>query len=173
MWTPIPSWLGLLLATVAFVAVPVRAQTPTEAAELKAQVLLRVLLFVQWPPDRLGPRQAVELCLLQEDGLGASLLRQQGQALGGRRLNVRRIAAAVPDPGCHAVYASTDLPPLPAGHGMLVVADRFGMIERGAMVNLHMEGGRPGFDVGLGALRRARLDMSAKLLRLARYVKDE
>ena len=40
------------------------------------------------------------------------------------------------------------------------------------MLNLQVDGGRIVFDIGLGALRRQGLDISAKVLRLARYVKE-
>ena len=41
------------------------------------------------------------------------------------------------------------------------------------MVSLHIEGTHVGFDIGLGTARAAGLEISAKLLRLARFVKEE
>lgn len=147
-----------------------QAVPPTD---VKAEVLLRVLLFVQWPQDRAGTGAwPLELCVLEDDALGASLLRQPLRQLGPRQVRVRRAAAERLD-GCHVAYVGEQLPRPPPGQPVLLVSDRFGMVERGVMVNLHAEGGKPGFDIGLGAARHAGLEVSAKLLRLARYVKDE
>jgi hypothetical protein len=44
------------------------------------------------------------------------------------------------------------------------------MLQQGAMLNLLVEDGRVVFDVGLDAAHRAGLEISTKLLRLARFV---
>lgn len=148
------------------------AQAPMREADLKAEVLLRVLLFVQWPQDRANPAQTLELCVLEDDALGASLLKQPQRQVGTRSVRVRRASPARLD-GCHVAYVGESLPRTPPSQPVLLVSDRFGMVNKGVMVNLHTDGGAPGFDIGLGAARQAGLDFSAKLLRLARYVKDE
>ncbi len=148
------------------------AQAPMREADLKAEVLLRVLLFVQWPQHRVSPAQTLELCVLEGGDLGASLLKQPQRQVGTRSVRVRRASPASLD-GCHVAYVGESLPRTPPSQPVLLVSDRFGMVDKGVMVNLHTEGGVPGFDIGLGAARQAGLDISAKLLRLARYVKDE
>src|SRR5574341_901036 len=56
-------------------------------------------------------------------------------------------------------------------YGVLWIADELGLLESGAMLNLQVENAHIVFDVELAAMRRAGLDISAKVLRLARYVK--
>ena len=97
------------------------------------------------------------------------------QALDGRKMdNHVLLVRSVRDRqlgGCHIALIG-DAPGLPvAPAATLLVSESPGMLERGAMLNLQVEDGRVVFDVGLEAARRAGLDISAKLLRLARFVK--
>lgn len=169
MWrTP---WFCCLAWLLAFACCqPVAAQALGEP-DLKAQIVFRVLLFVQWPPDRLPAAQPMELCLQEDDGFAQALGRLSGQQVQGHRLRVRKTAGE-PLTGCHVVYVGARVPPLPHP-GVLLVGDRLGLVEQGAMLNLQVDSGRVAFDVGLASARRAGLEVSAKLLRLARFVKDD
>lgn len=163
--------LGLLLAMACR---PAGAQAASEP-ELKAQIVYRVLLFVTWPPQRMQAAQPFELCYFDDDPLSAALLGLKGQPVHGRALRVRKVL-----PGqagqCHAAYVGERALEAVAGSGgsaVLLVGDRLGLIEQGIMLNLQTVEGRVAFDVGLASARRRGLEFSAKLLRLARYVKDE
>jgi hypothetical protein len=48
--------------------------------------------------------------------------------------------------------------------------DQDGMAQRGVMVNLFLDNRRIGFEVNAEAAKRARLNLSSKMLRLARAV---
>lgn len=159
--------LGLLGLQLAAQAQPQALAEP----QLKAQVLFKVLRFIEWPPRNLADGQALQLCLL-EDG---TPLAQELRALDGRNMdNHVLLVRSVRDRqlgGCHIALIG-DAPGLPvAPAATLLVSESPGMLERGAMLNLQVEDGRVVFDVGLEAARRAGLDISAKLLRLARFVK--
>ena len=66
---------------------------------------------------------------------------------------------------------ATDTGPLQQpGRALLLVSDAPAMLGRGVMLNLQVEDGRVVFDVGLAASHRAGLEISTKLLRLARFV---
>ncbi|AKJ26990.1 YfiR family protein [Caldimonas brevitalea] len=152
----------------------VMAQAISEP-ELKAQIVYRVLLFVQWPSERLTQGQALELCVFEDDVFAQALTRLAGQHVNGRALHARR-AGPEQAASCHIAYLGSRSPSAvpPAGRpGLLLVGDRLGLIEQGAMLNLQSDSGRVAFDVGLGAARRAGIEFSAKLLRLARFVKDD
>ena len=53
------------------------------------------------------------------------------------------------------------------------MGDTHALTERGAMLNLMLDQGRLAFDIDLPAARRAGLDVSARLLRLARFVRHD
>lgn len=140
--------------------------------ELKAEVTYRALMFVTWPADRVAAR-GLQLCTLSEGRTEAALGALSGRTIRQQVMEVRRVRHDQLA-GCHAVYLPGHQPAAMAaleGRPVLIVADAPGMLEQGAMVNLQVEDGRIVFDVDLNAARRAGLDISAKLLRLARYVK--
>ncbi|MEH0166321.1 YfiR family protein [Roseateles microcysteis] len=166
---PLTRTLGLLLLALSLVA-EVRAQADT-AAQLKAQILIKALRFVDWPAASLGPGQPLHLCLADDSPLAQALGALAAPAVNEhalrlRALRDRQLAA------CHValVGPAQDWSGVATG-ATLLVAEAPGMLDRGAMLNLQVEDGRVVFDVDLDATRRAGLEISAKLLRLARYVR--
>lgn len=167
--------LGLCLPCVA------AAQPSAPEAELKAAILVNMLLFVEWPAQ--GAQQAGQLTLCH---LGSSpqtpvveaLRRLDGKMLKNRRLTVVQVDAAQLD-ACHMAYLSaSDAAQLEAvvgaanGRGVFLAGDTPGYLARGVMLNLELAGGRVVFDVDLRAVRQAGLLFSSKALRLARRVMD-
>jgi hypothetical protein len=161
----------LTLALLVASAWPVQAQLPGAAeSTLKAQVLVKVLRFVEWPAGALSDGQPLHLCLAEDTPLAQELRSQDGQSVGRNPLQVR-VVRNRQFAGCQIALVGDAQAPLPIQHALLWVTEAPGMLERGGMLNLQVEDGRVVFDVGLDAVRRAGLDISAKLLRLARFVK--
>ncbi len=159
--------LGLLGLHLAVQSQPQALAEP----QLKAQVLFKVLRFIEWPPRSLADGQALQLCLL-EDGtpLAQELRALDGRTMDNHQLQVRSVRDRQLG-GCHIALIG-DAQGLPvAPSATLLVSESPGMLDRGAMLSLQVEDGRVVFDVSLEAARRAGLDISAKLLRLARFVK--
>lgn len=150
---------------------PARADAPdTDAA---ARLLVRVLMFVEWPAARLAEGQALALCVLEDSAMSLSLSRMAGTSINGHALDVIRARDSAMLARCHAAYPAQH-PWLAMPHpGVLRVSAQAGALDPGGMVNLQDDGGRMAFDIGLGAVRRAGLAVSAKALRLARHVKDD
>lgn len=140
---------------------------------LKAEVVYRALMFVNWPAEREHGR-ALQLCTAGDSGLETALQGLAGRSIRHLAIEVRRLARPDQLAGCHLLYLSE---PKPAWRALLdrqpvlVLSDQAGMLDQGAMLNLQIEDGRIVFDVDLDAVRRAGLAISAKLLRLARYVR--
>ncbi|MCY4754566.1 YfiR family protein [Pelomonas aquatica] len=180
--TPTPSrsrrWprrLGCALLAWLALAGPARAQ-PVGAEVLKAEVVYRLLMFVSWPTEREQPGRGLQLCTLGEGRMDGALQGLAGRSIRQLTVEVRRLGRGDPLASCHLLY----LPALPAGLRaqlaelpVLVVSDVAAMFDQGAMINLQVEDGRIVFDVDLDAARRAGLAVSAKLLRLARYVRHQ
>lgn len=172
-------WLGALLALAQGCAL---AQ-PQSEAELKAQILWRALQFVAWPAAELAASQPraqppLQLCLLADGPLAQALRAWDGQALQGRRLVLRRADPGAAQ-GCHIAYVGGEGATVPPDatfvpvQGLLWVGDGHGLTGRGVMFNLQPQQGRIVFDIDLQAARRAGLDLNARLLRLARFVRME
>jgi hypothetical protein len=151
------------------------AAAPAGVEEIKTQVVSRILVFVRWPGEETAPRHSLHLCVLGDSAFGSALQALDNQMVNDRKLLVRRSA---PDQlsDCQIVYvpaADAHVLSQLRGRPVVTVGDTQGLLERGAVFNLHIDGTRVGFDVGLGAARAAAIEISAKLLRLARFVKED
>jgi hypothetical protein len=156
--------LGLLLT------VPLGAQ-PLPERELKAQIVLRALVYVDWPATALAAGQPLQLCLARGGDLADALILLAGQTVNGHALAVHRATADALQ-GCHAVYVG-QTGGVPAPPQALLIGDGYGLTEQQVMLNLQVMQGRVIFDINLPATRRAGLDISTRLLRLARFVRNE
>lgn len=150
------------------------AQAALPERDLKAQIVVRSLLFVEWPPGTLVAGQPLVLCVADGHPVGEAMERMAGQAIHGTRLEVRRTTGAALA-GCQVVMArpATLAAIRQAPRGVLVVSDAQGGLDQGAMLQLQAEQERIVFDVDLSTLRAAGLDINSRLLRLARYVRRD
>lgn len=162
-------WLAGALATAARAAAP--------EPEVKAAVIFNLLAFVQWPGEGQAADRQLRFCIIDGGALEAALLRFQGQSVRGGELAVQRTPHGEDLRPCHAVLVGVGNPAALAraaaaarGQALLVIGEGGAAIEQGAMVGVAVVGGRVAFDVDLGALRRAQLVISSKVLRLARSV---
>lgn len=154
---------------------PDAKRTPTagDAATLKAAFLYNFALYTTWPPP---PPNAVTLCSIGHDELGAAFDALANKQVDGKPVHVRRIDSAAEARSCHVLYvpeaSGGNLPALARGlasQPVLIVSDA-GNLDA-SMILLEAEGNRLVFSVNLSRVRHAGLDVSSKLLRLARVVK--
>ena len=150
-----------------------------EDAPLKAAIVLNLLQFVQWPDEADWAAEApIVLCADRHGPLWPHLSALAGRAARGQRPLQLRDASGGADAtrGCQAWLAE----PAPAarrpggapGAPLLVIADVGLGDDAPAIVALRRVQGRIGFDVDLAAARRAGLQISSKLLRLAAKVRE-
>lgn len=146
--------------------------------EVKAGVIYNLLLFVTWPESALAERH--RLCVLGEGALVHALARHAGRTVQGRLLDVQSLAIPFADTrGCTAVAVEAGQPGVVERLALaareqrfLLIAEGERAIERGAMIGLAQQGGRIAFDIDHAAMKRSGLSASAKLLRLARTVRE-
>lgn len=169
-------WRKLLATTLLVVAPLAMAQRQAPEAELKAAILANMLLFVDWPSHGLQAADKLTLCYLDTGPVSTALGKFEGRLIKSKPLQVVRIDISAVG-GCHALYLSPlDAANLPRQFpnfpnvGILMIGDSPGYLQRGAMINLDIEGGRVVFDIDLRSVRRSGLVMSSKVLRLARQV---
>lgn len=165
--------LGLLAGLLG----PCAAQAVDEA-ELKAAIVFNILLFVDWPASVLPQDSALVLCFGPNGGLNSAFKRLAGREVRGHPLELREVASAAPRP-CHALYADAAdrtrlaslLKPMVAG-GALVVSDDAEAPREFTAIVLQRADHKIVFDVHLQPLRQSQLQLSSKLLRLARAVRE-
>lgn len=154
------------------------AARAVEEAELKAAIVFNILLFVDWPDAVLPSGSSLALCFGPSGGLNAAFKRLAGRDVRGHPLELREIAGAPAKP-CHALYVDTAdrarlaalLKPLVAG-GALVVSDDAEAPKDLTAIVLQRAGSKIVFDVRLQPVRQSQLQLSSKLLRLARAVNE-
>jgi hypothetical protein len=162
-----------MLALLACCASAHTEQVPEH--ELKAAFVYNFAVFTEWPQEALAASAPIVLCTGSASTLSPALLGLQDKVVNGHRLTVRAAGSGVR--ACHLLVLGSadrerwgqfkrDL----AGAHVLTVSDDSSIGQDGAMIALSMVNQRVGFDVDLAAARSARLQLSSKLLRLARSV---
>lgn len=167
--------LPCLIAACGLAAGGAAAQAVPEY-ELKAAFIYNFALFVDWPAEarKEGP---FVLCVVGRGPFEPAFDALAGKPVRSQALAVRRIDRLQHPEDCHMLYIAPAeelhleriLGPA-AGRPILTVSDVEGWSGRGVMINLVTRRGRLAFDVDLDAARRAGLEMSSRLLRLAHSV---
>lgn len=148
---------------------------PVQESELKAAFVFNFAVFTEWPQEALAGGAPLGLCASPDNPMLAALGALHDKLVNGHRVAVR--PALAPLRGCHVLVLhradrarwaqiKQDL----AGATVLTVSDDHVISADGAVIGLSVEQRRIGFDVDLTAARLARLNLSSKLLRLARSV---
>lgn len=179
----IPVHQFLLAAALCFAsltAVPApTAPSRAPEAEVKAAILFNMLLFAHWPRSGNNPDGRLSLCIL-EDNPTENALRKgfEGEMIEGMKLAIKTGGEAKDDlRACDAVFVGGNNPSAlyraavaVRNRPVLVMGEGPMALENNAMVGLSLSGDRYLFDINLAAIRREGLEVSSKLVRLARKV---
>ena len=176
--TRLPSFTRITRAAFAaalLMPVPASAQDVTEPA-LKAAFIYNFAKFTEWPPEIARIAGPLAMCVVGDAAVGEALSRTvKDRELNGRRMAVSVMGVAEPQRGCHILYVSgvtsgqatllvaglRDLP-------VLTISDAEGFMALGGVAQFFFEHGRLRFSVHLGSAKRARLQISSRLLALAK-----
>lgn len=165
----------LILTALCLPSLAVRADAAVDERAMKAAYLYNFALFAQWPSL---PGADFQLCVLGTTPLDAELVHLQGKRVqNGLPIVMRWIKPGEPLAGCQVLYVdernrrTLDALLLRlASSPVLTITDAAGFADRGIMIEMRKQDQRIVFDVNLAAARRARLDFSARLLKLASFV---
>lgn len=160
--------MALLCRSVSF------AQDVTEPA-LKAAFIYNFARFTTWPAD-MPAGDSFVICVLN-DGAVAEALRRAvtGKSLADRPITVNVVAPAAPKRACRVLYVDG----LPVAQVATVVADLRdapvltissidGFASAGGMTQFFFEHGQLRFRIHLESAKRAGLQISSRLLIMAR-----
>ena len=162
--------LSLLLLRA---AAPV-AQEVTGPA-LKAAFLFNFVKFTQWPSDALPDAAPLEMCVVNDAAVGSALQDAvSGRVVLGHEIRVTQVTAADVLDACHLVYVSgarsiaLRVLERVGRASVFTVSDVHAFTETGGVAQLHVQQGQLRFAVDVEAARKARLQISSRLLVLAR-----
>jgi uncharacterized protein DUF4154 len=174
-------WLAATAA--ASVVLSARMSVAAERASadaVKAAFLFNFAKFVQWPIDAMPPERRITLCVVGDPALADALNTiVKGQTIEGRNLTAQLIKPDGPLHACHILYIAAreaeqavTVIELITGAPVFTVGDCDRFVDAGGVAQLVNENGRMRFVISLPAAHRARLAVSAKLLGLARDIRQ-
>jgi|SRR5579871_4421086 len=158
---------------------PLLAQAPGAPGgyQVKAAFLLNFTKFVEWPPAAFADSTApLTICILGNDPFGAVLDQLvAGEAVNGHMLAVQRVGRNFGTKTCQVLYAGEGEPNVRAllerlQTGVLTVGEGDGFLREGGIIAFVIQDRHVRFDINQQAAIRASLDISARLLRVARSV---
>ncbi len=183
---------GRTLARVAglflTIAAPILAQTDSPPSggmleyQIKAAFLYNFAKFVEWPAEKLGDGSApIVIAVIGKDPFGPVLDQTLiGKTVNGRALVVRRVVGLPDLRRCHIAFISSsekgrlsEILPALAGAGVLTVGDAQRFAEQGGMISFVTEENKVRLEINVEAATRAGVQISSKLLKLARVVRNE
>lgn len=140
---------------------------------VKAGYLYNFAMLTEWPANSLGA--SLELCYLGHEDLGAALDALQDKVVNNRRINIRRLEALSDAKECQVLFVSevghSDVSKLMreiAGRPVLTVTDDENAARAGMAIFLRPESKRLVFEINNNVAKSVNLNISARLLRLAR-----
>lgn len=175
--------LGLVCLWLAR-GLPAAAESGASVGEyqVKAAFLYNFTQFTDWPPSAFSATNApFVIGIVGEDPFGKTMdAVVSGEVVRGRPLVVKRLRADEDLRSCHVLFISrseqerltTVLSQL-KGSSVLTVSDINGFAQEGGMVNLLMVQKAVKLEINQAVAEEAGLQISAKLLNLARIAKSK
>lgn len=165
----------MLVLVLALLPAPAQTQAVDERM-LRAAMVYRLLMFAEWPQGGAG-EPYFHLCVVSGDAQTRRAFQSYlDQPLKGRRLAVHARTPLAELGDCEAVVFDGIDAQL-AGDKIAQLAERPILTlaadlprSAGAMIVLSLDKDKLGFEIDLGALRRAGLRLPARVLELARAV---
>jgi hypothetical protein len=149
---------------------------PSLEYQVKAAFLLNFTRFIEWPaaePPAAGA--PFTICILGDDPFGVALDQtMEGESANGRKIVIQRSRREV-GKTCQILYvdrAEKGITELltGVGRGVLTVGEGESFLREGGMIAFVVENRRVRFNVNLAAARNASLNISSKLLNVAKVV---
>lgn len=176
------AWLCVAAAAVCLDGLRAHAQAPASATEanLKAVFLFNFTKYVTWPTAIVGERSPAEIriCVTVNDSFFALLKDAvQGEDIDGKPLQPFALEGLDDARSCQILYVGDPNSPdgkawLNAVRGRQVLTVGDGALNDETVIAFVRDENRIRFDINRAAAGRHGLNVSSKLLRLARQVRD-
>ena len=152
---------------------------PSNENKVKAVFIHNVAKYVEWPPA-IPVNGALRLCILGQPPFTEAANLLCGKQIGGRVWEVWHVDYSACLDECRVLFiAASESGNLRhvlekiKGNTTLTVGDTNGYAAQGVMVNFYyQESNYVRFEINVGAVRRAGLNIDSQLLRLAYIVKE-
>lgn len=157
-----------------------RAQPVADEYQVKAAYLLNFARFVEWPSDVLPASSPLNIAIIGDDPFGGALEETlRGKSANGHPIQLRHLRwDDVLTPYQIVFVGASEEPRLPqilrsVGHNsVLTVSDIDRFSFRGGVIEFRTVGNRVRFDINRTAAAAAELNISSRLLSVARAVRE-
>lgn len=179
----IPWWL--FITSLTMISLPSYADnTQDKVNRVKAAFVYNIAKFVTWPDAVLQQRpDQLQICLYQQNFLAEGLQSVIGRAIQGRKLTQKVIPSLSQVEDCDILLLSANSMTsylqerLEKNHAVLTIADLTaettqGKVYQGIVLNLIRRGSSIGFEVNLQQVEQRQLEVSSRLLKLARILEE-
>jgi hypothetical protein len=143
-------------------------------AKLAAAYVFNFLKFVEWPAT--ANVEEVDVCFGGAEDIRVALTEAvRDKPAGDRRLKVRAVDQAGGYSGCDVLYVdamSTMKLPSESIEGILTIGDSPTFTAGGGVIRLYVDNNRLRFIINVDHAKRARLQVSSNLLKLATRVEQ-
>jgi len=172
-----------LVLCAALIGAPRAQNTPPAnfEHEVKASFVYTVAKFVDWPPEAfVDPAAPFVFVVLGDDQFEDSLVHTvAGKTVSGHPVEVVGVKDAKDLVACHVLYLGRSEAPhvddvLKRLHGasVLTVSDFDHFAQSGGVMRLALDENMVRFEINVDAAERAHLQISSKILKLGRLVRD-
>ncbi len=172
--------LSAVAGAVLLLLFPVSARAQAPEYQVKAAMLYRFALFVEWPAREFSTDTSpFVVCVLGKNPFGSWLRQEMGETrVGTHPVEIRRMEKAEAARGCHMVFISRSeegrlkqaLDPL-RNASVLIISDVSDINEfclLGGMIGLVMEDDKVRFELNSKAAEQAGLKIDSRLKRIAK-----
>ena len=154
--------------------VPARADEPTEY-KVKAALIYKFIQFVEWPKDANQGSILVVATVGKDPFEGALEQIVGGKQVGGKTIVIKHYGSAGEVEKCQVLFVAAESEQELGGTlrkqgpvGLLTVGEGDQFLSDGGVIRIYTQGGTLRFEISQEAAAKGQLQISAKLLRLAR-----
>jgi len=152
---------------------------PTREYQIRASLIFNFIQFTTWPADVSEPN-TLNICLLGPDYYGAALSALEREIVQGKEIVVKRLGGDLPgsDLDCRVMiiqYGAADTEKAleeARQHSLLTIGDTPDFLDKGGIISILLLKEKIVFDINRAAAHASNVELSSKLLRVARTVKE-
>ncbi|HUV04281.1 MAG TPA: YfiR family protein [Armatimonadota bacterium] len=153
---------------------------PAAEYQVKAAYIYNFAKFVEWPSKVFSNANSpIIIGVLGDDPFGDTLEQTiKDKTVNGRRLQVRRFDKTSDVGVCHMLFVSSSEKMRLSkaldrvkDSNVLTIGEMGGFARQGGMIGFTMEGNKVGFEINLERAKKAGLNVSSQLLKVAKVVR--
>lgn len=175
------AWLACALFIGGISSAGAQKAPPSIEYQVKASLVYNFLHFVEWPADTLLDKDdEITICLIGPNVYGRALKVLEGEVAQGKRLRVRMHtegwSSVLADTCMVAIFSGKDASeakkvlPILIDKSVLTIGETPGFLKDGGIIKFSIVNETVQFEINYGVAKKARLNISSKLLRLASNV---